>query len=227
MIGTASRLWRRALPLAAAALALGFVPPATAAGSLAWTDPAGDATGVDPLPPPAPGTVGSSPRPQDEGLDLLELTAQSDGQAVTFTARTAIDEIPAGATGATIRFVFSYDGVGYQFIAQRTAPDFSTVISSGVFFRAREPSSPELACRECTVRYDPKAASVTVTALVSSLTSAIRQHAPDSPKFGPGAELTDITVLAQRNAAPLARDVDVGRTITADAAPAEGLVLAV
>lgn len=208
-------------------LALTLAAPAPAGGSLNWTDEPGDATGLDPLPPPANGIVTSTPRPQDEGLDLLAASVVSDGQTVVFTARTAVDAIPPGATGTTIRFVFAYDGVGYQLIAQRTAADFSAAITSGVFFRSREPRSPELACRECTVKYDPKTASVTVRAQVASLAGGIREHAPESKKLAAGASLTDLAVLAQRNAAPLARDVDVGRTITADVAPAEGLTLTV
>ena len=204
-----------------------LVAPSSAGGSLNWTDAAGDATGADPLPPPADGVVTSSPRPQDDGLDLLAASASSDGQAIVFTARTATDAIPPGATGATIRFRFSYEAVGYQFIAQRTASDFSAAITSGLFFRSQEPSSPELTCRECTVKYDPKKASITVRAQVASVAGAIKQHSPSSKKFGPGAKLTDLVVLAQRNFVPLARNVDVGRTLTADAAPADGLTLGV
>ena len=204
-----------------------FAPAGSAAGSVTWDDPPGDATGVDPLPPPASGSVPAPPRPQDEGLDLLAASVGSDGTAMTFFARTATDVIPPGATGATIRFVFSYDGVGYQFIAQRTAPEFTSAFTSGVFLRSREPSSPELSCRECTIKYDPKTASVTVRAQISSITSAIRENSPSSPKFGPGAKLTDLVVLAQRNAVPAARDVDVGRTITVDEALGDGLTLSV
>ncbi len=211
----------------AVALALTVAPPAPAAGSIDWADKPGDATGLDPLPPPASGATPSAPRPQDEGLDLLAASAASDGQAVVFTARTATDAIPPGASGKTIRFVFSYDGVAYQLIAQRTAPEFSDAITSGVFFRAREPSSPELACRECTVKYDPKTATVIVRAQIASLAAGIREHSAKSKKLAAGAKLTDLVVLAQRNLAPLSRSVDVGRTFTVDAAPAEGKTLTV
>ncbi|HUR49560.1 MAG TPA: hypothetical protein VMY88_08565 [Acidimicrobiales bacterium] len=204
-----------------------FVTPGTAGGSVTWTDQPGDATGLDPLPPPAHGVITSSPRPQDDGLDLLGASASSDGQAVVFTARTASADMPAGASGATIRFWFSYDGVGYQFIAQRPAPDFATVVSSGVFLRSQEPRSPELACRECTVRYDPKTATVIVRAEVKSMATAIKQHAPNSKKFGAGSTVTDLLVRAERNVLPLARDVDVARTLTADEASGEGKTLAV
>lgn len=204
-----------------------LAPPGSAAGTLSWTDAPGDANGLDPLPPPGDGLITSTPRPQDEGLDLLEATAASDGQTVVFTARTATDALPPGASGATIRFLFSYEGVGYQFIAQRTAPDLSAAITSGLFLRSREASSPELTCRECGVKYDPKTFSVTVRAQIASLAAAIREHSPSSKKFGPGASLTDLTVLAQRNVAPVARNVDVGRTLTADAAPADGMTLSV
>ena len=220
----AARLLASAVGLA---LSMALVGPASAAGSLNWTDESGDATGLDPLPPPADGAVTSTPRPQDEGLDLLAASVVSDGQTVVFTARTATDAVPPGASGTTIRFLFSYEGVGYQLIAQRTAADFSAAITSGVFLRSREARSPELACRECTVKYDPKTASVTVRAQVASLANGIREHSPESKKFGAGATLTNLAVLAQRNAAPLARDVDVGRTVTADVAAAEGLALAV
>ena len=201
--------------------------PAPAAGSLKWTDEPGDATGLDPVPPPADGVVTSSPRPQDEGLDLLSASVTSDGQTIVFTAKTASDVIPPGAVGTTIRFVFVYEGEGYQFIAQRTAPDFAAAFTSGLFLRARQPRSPELTCRECTVKYDPKSSSVTVRAQVASLASGIREHASGAKKFAAGAKLTDLVVLSQRNAATVARDVDVGRTITVDAAPAEGLTLSV
>lgn len=201
--------------------------PGSAAGAVTWVDPPGDATGIDPLPPAASESAPAPPRPQDDGLDLLAASVASDGTAITFSARTATDAIPPGATGATVRFVFSYDGIAYQFIAQRTAPDFSSAITSGVFLRSREPSSPELACRDCTVKYDPKASSVMVRAPISSLTSAIRSHAANSPKFGSGAKLTDLFVLAQRNVAPLARDVDVGRTVTVDVASADAATLSV
>lgn len=222
-----SRLRGSLLVAVAVGLGLTLVSPAPAAGSLNWADETGDATGLDPLPPPADGLVTSTPRPQDEGLDLLAASATSDGQTVVFTARTASFEFPPGASGVTVRFLFSYDGVAYQLIAQRPAPDFSTVISTGVFLRSREPSSPELACRECTVKYDPKVASVTVRAQVASLAVGIKEHSATSKKFGPGAALTDLVVLAERNVVPLARDVDFGRTLTADAAPADGLTLSV
>lgn len=218
---------RKALVLALLAAGLFLAPPVSAGGSLNWSDAPGDATGLDPLPPPAHGLVTSSPRPQEEGLDLLAASAASDGQAIVFTARTATDAMPPGATGKTIRFWFAYDGVGYQFIAQRPAPDFTTVVSSGVFLRSQEPSSPELACRECTVRYDPKTASVIVRSQISSLAAAIKQHAPNSRKFGPGATLTDLLVRAERNVVPLSRDVDLARTLTADEAPADGKTLTV
>lgn len=218
-------LWS-VLALVCAGLTL-MASPGSAAGTVNWADPPGDATGVDPLPPPGSGNVPAPPRPQDDGLDLLAASVGSDGTAITFSARTASDAIPPGATGATVRFVFSYDGVGYQFIAQRTAPDFASAFTSGVFLRSREPSSPELACRECTVKYDPKTSSVAVRALVSSLAAAIRTHSPSSPKFGAGAKLTDLFVLAQRNLAPLARNVDVGRTVTVDVASADAATLSV
>lgn len=205
-------------------LAVMLAQPAPAAGSLKWADAAGDATGVDPLPPPADGVITSSPRPQDEGLDLLGASVTSDGQSVVFTAKTASDAIPPGASGTTVRFLFSYGGVRYQFIAQRTSAEFSAAISSGVFLRSREPSSPELPCRECTVKYEPKTASVVVSAQLASLASAIRTHSPGSKKLGPGSVLTDLEVLAQRNVAPLARNVDVGRTLTVDSAPAKGSI---
>lgn len=219
--------FRVALFLALLMAAGPFVAPSSAGGSVDWSDGPGDATGIDPLPPPANGLITSSPRPQDEGLDLLTGSVSSDGQAVVFTARTATADMPAGASGATIRFWFSYDGIGYQFIAQRPAPDFATVISSGVFMRSQEPQSPELACRECTVRYDQKAATVVVRAEIKSMATAIKQHAPNSKKFGPGATLADLVVRAERNVVPLARDVDVARTVTADEAFAEGKTLAV
>lgn len=212
---------------AALAIATALAPSVAASASVGWTDETGDATGLDPLPPPVPTVLGSSPRPSEEPLDLVAASAATDGQALSFTAQTVADGIPAGASGTTLRFLFSYDGVGYQLIAQRTSSDFSTLISSGVFFRAREPSSPELSCRECTVRYEPKAATVQVRVLISSLTSGIREHSPDSPKFGPGATLTDLTILSQRNIAPLARNVDVGRTVTVDMAPAGEVTLTV
>jgi hypothetical protein len=204
-----------------------LVTPSSAGGSVDWTDPPGDATGADPLPPPGNGLITSSPRPQDEGLDLLAASVASDGQALVFTARTATADIPPGASGATTRFWFSYEGVGYQFIAQRPAPDFATVISSGVFFRSQEPRSPELPCRECTVRFDQKSASVIVRAEIKSMATAIKQHAPNAKKFGPGVTLTDFLVRAERNVLPLARDVDVARTVTADEASADGKALAV
>ena len=216
-----NRLRPAFLVACAVGLSLALSAPAPAAGSLNWADEPGDATGLDPLPPPGDGLVTSTPRPQDEGLDLLAASAVSDGQAIVFTARTATDALPVGASGSTIRFLFSFDGVGYQFIAQRTAADFSAAITSGVFLRSREARSPELPCRECTVKYDPKTASVIVRAQVASLASGIRQHS-GSKKFGPGASLTDLVVLAQRNVAPAARDVDLGRTITVDVATAEG-----
>ena len=202
-------------------------PAAVTASPVSWTDEAGDATGFDPLPPPAPAVVGSSPRPSEEALDLLTASAASDGKAVLFTAQTAVDGIPPGATGTTLRFLFTYDDVAYQLIAQRTAPDFATAITTGLFFRAREPVSPELSCRECTIRYEPKTATVNVRAAVSSLASGIREHSPGSPKLARGATLNGLAVLAQRNLAPLARNVDVGRTLTVDAAPAGDLALTV
>lgn len=208
--------------------AIGLVAePSSAGGSLSWTDKPGDATGLDPLPPPANGVVTSSPRPQEESLDLLAATAASDGQAVVFTARTASDNMPSGATGKTIRFWFNYEAVGYQLIAQRPAPEFTATVSSGVFLRSREPRSPELVCRECTVRYDAKTATVVVRAEIASLASAIKAHSPKSKKFGPGATLTDLLVRAERNVLPLSRDVDLARTLTVDEAAAEGKKLAV
>lgn len=222
-----SRLRAALLVASAVGLALTLAPPAPAAASLNWTDEPGDATGLDPFPPPADGVVPAPPRPQDEGLDLLAASAVSDGQTVVFSARTATDAFPVGASGSTVRFVFSYEGVGYQLIAQRTAPDFTAAITSGVFMRSREPRSPELACRECTVKYDPKTASVIVRAQIASMSAGIRAHSPESKRLAPGGTLTDLLVLAQRNLAPLARDVDVGRTITVDAAPAEGMTLTV
>lgn len=217
-VGPVSRIWGWIVLCAAVVMVTAGSPAAGA--SVGWTDETGDATGFDPFPPPLPTVLGSSPRPSDEALDLVAASAATDGQAVTFTAQTVVDGIPAGSSGTTVRFLFSYDEVGYQLIAQRTSSDFSTVISSGVFFRAREPRSPELNCRECTVRYDVKAATVQVRVLISSLASGIRQHSAGSPKFGPGATLTDLVILSQRNLAPLARDVDVGRTLTVDVAPA-------
>lgn len=207
------------MAMCAAAVMVMAGPPAVAA-SVSWTDDEGDATGFDPFPPPLPTVLGSSPRPSDETLDLVAASAVSDGGAITFTAQTMADGIPPGSSGTTVRFLFSYDEVGYQLIAQRTAPDFATAITSGLFFRAREPSSPELNCRECTVRYDIKAATVQVKVLISSLASGIREHSAGSPKFAPGATLTDLAILSQRNIAPLARNVDVGRTVTVDAAAA-------
>ena len=210
-----------------AACAVGSARPSLAAGSLNWTDVPGDATGVDPLPPPGDGLVTSTPRPQDEGLDLLAATAASDGQTIVFTARTAKDAMPAGATGATLRFLFSYEGAGYQFIAQRTAPDFSAAFTTALFLRARQATSSELTCKECTVKYDPKNSSVTIRAQIASLAVGIKEHSPKSKKFAPGAKLTDFIVLSQRNLALAARNVDLARTLTVDMAPAKGMTLVV
>lgn len=219
--------WARGWVMVCAAVVMVTAGSPVSAAEVSWTDDPGDATGFDPSPPPIPTAIGSTPRPSEEVLDLLAVSVVSDGQALTFTSQTAADGIPPGATGTTFRFLFSYDEVAYQLIVQRTAGDFATAITSGVFFRAREPSSPELNCRECTVRFDPKGATVTVRVLVSSLASGIRGHSPDSPKFDAGAILSELAVLSQRNVAPLARNVDVGRTITVDAAPAGELTLSV
>lgn len=209
-------------------LGLILATPTQAGTAVAWTDPAGDATGLDPLPPPAAGTVPpSTPRPSDEAIDLVKLSAQSDGTNIVFSAITTAEGFPTAATGATVRFIFTYADVAYQLIAQRTSPDFSAAITSGLFFRSREPRSPELSCRECAVKYDPKALKVTVTAKIDSLASGIRAHAPGAPKLAAGTKFTDLTVLGQRNAAPLDRPTDVGRTLTADTASAGDLTLVI
>jgi hypothetical protein len=212
---------RRTAPvvsLVLVALILG-APPAIGTGEVTWSDPAGDATGLDPLPPPAPAVASSSPRPSDAELDLRELSLATDGTKIIFSATTTAFGVPAGATGATVRFVFEFAGVGYQLIAQRTSPEFATAISTALFFRAREPRSPELACRECQVVYDPKTKKVTVVAQIASLASGIKAHA-SAAKFGPGSKISGIRVIAQRNLVPLERSVDVGRTLTVDVADA-------
>jgi hypothetical protein len=204
--------------LVAAAL---LVPTPAQAAPVVVVDPAGDATGLDPAPPPADGAAESTDRPSEPELDLTGASFAADGSSLVITARVVKLAAPTG-TGVSFRALFTYDGETYQLIAQRADGPFTAAISSGLFFRARQPQSPELACRDCNAKLDTKTSTITFKAAVASLSSGIRQHKASSPKLVAGKQLTGLGVLSQRTVMPLDRTVDVGRTVTVDATRATG-----
>jgi hypothetical protein len=215
---------RRVLPavvVALAAVAVLLAPPASAAGSSAFADDAGDATGLDPMPPGTVALPEGGPVPNEAQLDLLKVTATSDGKKVTFVATVAKAGIPDNAIGTTFRFWFTYDGADYQLIAQRPNSTAANTTTSGIFFRARAVTSAELSCRDCSIRYDLKANTITASAGLAGLSGGIRQSKPASKPLAPGMKLTGLAVLSQRLLVAADRTVDVGRTVTVDVAHGE------
>ena len=214
---------------AAAAVALCVVvlaAPQAQAGNASFGDAAGDATGIDPMPPTTPSVGESTPRTSEPELDLTRVAVNSDGVKVSFVATIGKSGIPATAHGTTFRFWFTYDKLPYQLIAQRPNDAMTAVTTTGVFFRARAVTSPELACRDCAVRYDLKANTVTVSASLAGLSAGIRQSKPGTAPLGAGKSLTELAVLAQRLVLAADRTVDVGRTVTVDVARGGAATLA-
>ncbi len=216
---------RRLLSAASVAIVIGLsaslAPPASAAASSTFSDPAGDATGFNPVPAGTVAGPEAGPIPNERRLDLLKVAITSDGKKVTFVATVAEPGIPDNAIGTTFRFWFTYDGADYQLIAQRPNTTAATTTTSGIFFRARAVTSAELSCRDCAIKYDLKANTIVATAGLAGLSSGIRQSKPASKPLAPGMKLTGLAVLSQRLFAAADRTVDVGRTITVDVAHGE------
>lgn len=217
---------RRSAAVAAAVLSLLAVARPAHAGSTIFADAAGDATGLDPMPPTAPSVGESTPRTSEAELDLTRVSVTSDGTKLTFVATVGKSGIPASAHGTTFRFWFTYDKLAYQLIAQRPNDTAAAVATSGVFFRARAVTSPELACRDCAVRYDVRANTVTVSASLVALSAGIRQSKPGTAPLGPGKSLSEFSVVAQRLLLAADRTVDVGRTVSVDVARGGAATLA-
>lgn len=204
----------------AVALALLLAGQPAQAATTEWTDPAGDATGVDVSPAGVPNALESTPRPSEPEFDILKVAITSSADTLTVRATLAKQGIPSTGIGTVFRLLFTHDGVAYDLIAQRSGDVSSNAFTTAVFLRVRTPyTSPEtLACGGCGVKYEPTA--VVFTAKLASLTSGIRQY-KKSPPLAAGTKLSDVGVLAQRQNATAQRSVDVGRTITVDAARAK------
>ncbi|HUQ40273.1 MAG TPA: hypothetical protein VM030_08970 [Acidimicrobiales bacterium] len=204
------------------------VPPAHAGASVSFTDPAGDATGLDPLPGSQEPVLESTPRPSDPELDLVAVAWTADAKNVTVLAKVGQLGAPPVGIGTVFRFWFSYSNQPFQLIAQLPSGPATSTTTTGLFMRARMPTSAELNCRDCRVSYDAKSSSIKVTASIAGLSAGMRQQSAALKALKPGATLTGLAVLGQRLGLAADRTVDVGRTVTADvarAAPGASLTL--
>lgn len=195
-----------ALALAIALLAGGA--PARA-GTLEFTDPEGDATGLS--------EVESTPRPSEPELDILNASYVSDGKTLTVSSQVLTLADPVASGGAAYRWAWVYDGIVYELVFQLPTPPTDTVFVRGGVFRG-DGATISIDC--CKPTYDTKTNTIGLAISLSSIAKGVKTTSPDSPAFGPGSTVESIRATSQRSMGAL--------LVSADwATPKEGTTLTV
>lgn len=184
-------------------LALGASGPAQAA-TLAWEDPAGDATDLG---------VGVDLLPNDAAFDIVKVAVNNDGGVFKYEAEIPglVAGAPTVSTGYYFRLSFSHGGAAYSFIV-------GDDVTGATAFSLGTVATPRVAigCKDCKGEINREAKKVIVTAPVASMSAGFK--AAEAPAVE-GSEFSTFEVVSQRRM--------VASTLTADTATApEGSVLA-
>lgn len=192
------------LATAIGAVALGGVPAQAAA--LSWSDPAGDATGLDIY------GVGTS-MPSNDALDIVSSTLSSDGSTLSWAVklRDLPDRgYPDEVSGFVFRLGFTWENRHYEFRVSESGSPWSLPGANGFGFWYSTDSSATrkvlfgqsyVICQGCTGVIDRDTDSVIVSAPVTGMAEGLRFSQLTSAAFGKGVQLTGISVMAQRHIA--------------------------
>ncbi|MBW3536421.1 MAG: hypothetical protein KY395_01445 [Actinobacteria bacterium] len=170
-----------------------LAPPGTAATSVEWEDPAGDANGAP--------RVESTPRPSDPELDILFASYAVQGENLVASIRLEKLGTAPGSFGSIYRFYFTHKDANYYMMARTATPEYP-YSTDPRFYRMAEneiEDSEELKC-DCKVTFDAKANTVSFSLKMAALKKALKG----------GGELTDLYVKTLRRA-NLFIDADTAR----------------
>ena len=181
--------------LAAMAMTAGTVLPARAS-TLAWEDPAGDATAIGFEQVPGGET---SPRPSDPELDIRTVGFALQGDSIVATTKMEAGGFPKASGGSVWRFYFSHKQDQYFFQALAATAEYSQVFLSTPRFYRVTPDDPdptsngeELRC-DCKMAVNVDQGTVQFTIKVSSVAKPL--------KVAPGAvELSKLELRTYRRA---------------------------
>lgn len=178
---------RWALTVAVLALVLAAAP--AQAGSLSYTDPAGDATAVGNANPP---------RPSDPELDLRKVSwATTADEVVITTSLTALGS-PTASDGWAIGHYFTYEDLRFEILVQDVGTATTTLIGpDGVYLRPAGDSTVEYPC-VCRFILHPDRKAVTARVELHSIGSAAKTVDPRLPRPRPGSEFTKLHTTSYR-----------------------------
>lgn len=162
-----------------AGLVLGALP--AHAASLAWTDPAGDASLLV--------------EPSEPSLDLIKASVATDASKLRWNAtlkQAALGNPPASA-GYFFVFEFGYHAIKYDL---RVRED---VLGSTIALRAVETGAMDLPCKDCKYKFDRKTSVVSIEVPIASLAESIKGHDSAAPPFRKGAKVDSLLVGAYRS----------------------------
>lgn len=161
----------------------GLASPGSAASSVEWEDPTGDANGAP--------RVESTPRPSDPELDVLFASYAVHGENLVASIRLEKLGTAPGSFGSIYRFHFTHNDTGYYMMARTNTPEYP-YSSDPAFYRSGPlgvQDDEALKC-DCKVKFDAKANTVSFAIKLDGVKKALKG----------GGELTDLYVKALRRA---------------------------
>ena len=145
----------------------GLASPGTAASSVDWEDPAGDANGAP--------EVESTPRPSDPELDVLYASFAVQGENMVASARLERLGTAPGSFGSIYRFYFTHKDATYYLMARTNIPEYPYA-STPAFYRAGATGvqdDEELKC-DCKVTFDNKSNTVSFAIKMAPLKKTLK-----------------------------------------------------
>ena len=147
----------------------GLASPGSAASSVDWEDPAGDANGAP--------EVESTPRPSDPELDVLYASFAVQGENLVASARLEKLGIAPGSFGSVYRFYFTHKDATYYMMARSATPEYDMLYySTPAFYRAAATpvdEDEELKC-DCKVTFDTKSNTVSFALKMNGLKKTLK-----------------------------------------------------
>lgn len=170
--------------LLAAALLMSGTP--AQAGTLTWTDPAGDAAPENLAP-----EGGGVPAPVSEpAFDIVKSTISTNGGTLIWTAEVPgiTADPPPKATGMHFTFEFTFGESNYRWVVAKDR----LAAGGTTFYKEGTTGSDPADCGKCVGKIDVEAKTVTITAPIASMDRGV------DGKFGPGSTLEAVSVGAGR-----------------------------
>jgi hypothetical protein len=158
------------------------------AGSIAYADPAGDATALGNL---------QSPRTSDAELDLLQVAWATTTDELVVTTRLTATGVPPASNGWAIAHYFTYEDIAFELLGQEVGTPSDLAFGDGVYLRPAEDTSVEFAC-VCRMVVRPESKSVEIRMELNSLGTAARTVDPRNQKPSAGSTLDELSTTSYR-----------------------------